>query len=59
MSQPAKPYEHQAYPKFKYHATEPAQIVESPEHEEALGEGWEETPAAFEPEKPARKPKAK
>lgn len=35
------------YPKWIFHKTEPAKIVNSEaEHAEA-GEGWEETPAAF------------
>lgn len=37
-----------SFPKWKYHETEPAVIVNTPEEEEALGEGWAETPAAFE-----------
>src|SRR6185295_20156862 len=33
------------YPKWKYHATEQALIVDDLDAEEALGEGWFDTPA--------------
>jgi len=36
------------YPKWKYHRTEPAVIVEDPLAEAELGEGWGDRPAAFE-----------
>ena len=36
------------FPKWKYHRTEKAKIVANEAEEAALGEGWEETPAAFE-----------
>ena len=36
-----------AYPRWKYHRTLPAVIVEDPEAEADLGEGWADTPAAF------------
>ncbi len=36
------------YPKWRYHRTEPAVIVEDPQAEADLGEGWADTPAAFE-----------
>jgi|GEM_PF-6793916 len=43
------------YPSWRYHRTEPAQIVDTPEADEALGEGWADTPAAFlEDEKPKK-----
>jgi hypothetical protein len=32
------------YPSWRYHATEPAQVVGSPAEAEALGAGWSETP---------------
>ena len=35
------------YPRWKYHRTKPAVIVEDPEAEAELGEGWVDTPAAF------------
>lgn len=36
------------YPKWIYHKTEPAKIVQSKEEHEAQGTGWKETPAAFD-----------
>lgn len=36
------------FPKWVYHATEPAQIVADRDAQDALGEEWAETPAAFE-----------
>jgi hypothetical protein len=38
----------QQYPRWKYHASGKAVIVNDPEAESALGEGWADTPAAFE-----------
>ena len=39
------------YPKWLYHATEHSIIVASREEQDALGDEWAETPAAFaEPE---------
>lgn len=32
------------YPRWKYHATKPARIVESAEEEVALGDDWHNTP---------------
>jgi hypothetical protein len=54
----------QEYPKWVYHETQPAQIVDSPGQLEALGAGWTtvpgapaaetpEAPPATEPEAPA------
>jgi hypothetical protein len=37
-----------SYPKWKYHATKEAVVVDSEEEEKALGKGWKDTPAAFE-----------
>jgi hypothetical protein len=37
-------YKPQQYPKYLYHATEPARIVNNYEEHEALGEGWSEEP---------------
>jgi len=36
------------YPKWMYHRTEPARLVQDPDEEGALGGDWAETPAAFE-----------
>lgn len=50
------------YPKYLYHATEAAQVVQSKEEHEALGEGWQESPVmAEEPKeiKPEKKSKKK
>jgi hypothetical protein len=39
------------YPKWKYHRTLDACIVQDPAEEAALGDGWADTPAVFsEPE---------
>jgi hypothetical protein len=35
------------YPKWKYHRELAAVIVQNENEEAALGEGWEDTPAAF------------
>ncbi len=35
------------YPKWLYHRTEPARIVQDPAEHEALGPEWAESPAAF------------
>jgi hypothetical protein len=48
-------YEYVAYPKWLYHETQPPVLVQDPEEHAALGEGWEETPAAFAG-KPAEEP---
>lgn len=50
------------YPRWRYHATEKPKLVNDPVEDEALGDGWADTPAAFEakpePEpKPEPKPK--
>lgn len=37
-----------SYPKWLYHRTEPARIVNNPAEHAALPAGWAETPAAFE-----------
>lgn len=36
------------YPGFRYHRTEAPKIVNSLEEDQALGEGWEHSPAAFD-----------
>ena len=43
-------YTHQNFPKWKYHRTEPACTVDDAEQEAALGDGWVDTPTAFEAE---------
>lgn len=48
------------YPKWLYHRTLPAVIVNNPDEHKALGDGWAESPADFEvseeaPVKKARK----
>ena len=55
------------YPGWRYHATKPALIVHDPVQEEALGEGWAESPAdviavdpdelKLEPEEPKKRPR--
>lgn len=32
------------YPKYKYHATEPAKVVDSADEDSALGDGWVDSP---------------
>lgn len=46
------------FPKWLYHAELPARIVKTPEEQIALGEGWADSPAAFE-HKPEELPKPK
>lgn len=36
------------FPRWRYHKTLAGRIVKSAEENEALGEGWEDSPAAFE-----------
>ena len=36
------------FPKWKYHKTKKAVVVNSAEEEEALGSGWADSPAAFQ-----------
>ena len=43
-SLPPNGYEFQAYPKWKYHATEMARMVNDASEEAALGEGWGDSP---------------
>jgi hypothetical protein len=50
----AEKYTHKKYPGWKYHWTKDALIVKNAEEEAALGGGWADTPAAFEPYKGAR-----
>jgi hypothetical protein len=38
----------QEFPKWMYHRTEPARIVDDPIEQDALGPDWAETPAAFD-----------
>lgn len=46
------------YPKWLYHRTEQAVIVNNPDEQEALGKGWAEAPFT-EPEAEEPKPKGK
>lgn len=39
-----------SYPKWLYHETEPAKIVQTNEEHDSLVGRWEETPAAFNQE---------
>lgn len=38
----------QEFPKWMYHRTEPAVIIDDPAEQEALGPDWAEHPAAFD-----------
>lgn len=42
---PPPDYQYQEYPKWKYHASETACIVEDRDEEDALGEQWYDNPA--------------
>ena len=44
------------YPKWLYHRTEKPVIVQDPDEAEALGAGWNETPAAFDEPEPETNP---
>ncbi len=48
------------YPKWLYHKTNQPKVVQSEEEHAGLGEGWEETPTAFDQEQApqAEEPKA-
>jgi len=45
----------QRYPAWRYHATEPAVVVENAEADERLGDGWFDSPALTKPAKAAKK----
>lgn len=47
------------YPRWKYHPTEPARIVQDADEESGLGEGWVNSPADVdkEPEVKRGRPK--
>lgn len=48
------------FPKYVYHRELPPRVVADPDELAALGDGWAETPAAFEDEAAAaEKPKLK
>lgn len=32
------------YPRWRYHASKPAQLVQNPQEDKALGEGWADSP---------------
>ncbi len=40
---------HKHYPKWKYHAVKPAQVVPHEDAEKALGAGWVDSPAHLAP----------
>lgn len=42
----AEPYVHQAYPKWKHHASATSVMVHDPEQEASLGDGWADAPFA-------------
>lgn len=44
-----------AYPKWQYHASEPARLVNNAEEEKALGPGWVDNPAIAGNAKPTAK----
>ena len=44
------------YPKFVFHKTQGHKIVQTKEEHEALGKGWEETPAAFNKKQDEKEP---
>ena len=44
-----------AYPKWQYHATEPAKMVNSADEEKKLGPGWFDNPAQAVPKATAKK----
>lgn len=48
MAEPRKP-DPQVYPKWLYHATKPATLVENEKEEKALGGGWYDNPAKAKP----------
>ena len=41
----ANQYAHQGFPKWKYHQTQEPRLVNTALDEEALGEGWANSPA--------------
>lgn len=48
------------YPRFRYHPDKPAELVNSPEEEKALGAGWYKSPAEYGVETaPSKKPDPK
>jgi len=49
-----EPHPFYEYPKWKYHWNREATVVKSLEEEKALGVGWADSPAAFDPYKGAR-----
>lgn len=42
------------YPSWRYHKTLEPKIVHSEEHDEELGSGWADSPAAHEEKAPAK-----
>lgn len=52
-----RPYPFVEFPKWKYHFSKPACMVNDPHEEAALGEGWVDSPAYVKaPEPPAAEP---
>jgi hypothetical protein len=47
MNTQNSPYVYQEFPKWKYHPTLNARIVQNAEEEKALGKGWCNTPNDF------------
>jgi hypothetical protein len=45
-----------SYPKWLYHREEDPKVVNDPDEHDALGAGWEESPAAFEEPEPEAEP---
>ena len=43
-AQPMNGYQHQEYPKWRYHAIKVPVVVQNAEEDAALGEGWSDTP---------------
>lgn len=41
----AKPYVHQPFPSCRYHSDGRCVIIQNPDEEQALGPGWEDSPA--------------
>lgn len=40
------------YPSMRYHKTEKPKLVKNSKEDQALGKGWEDTPAKFKDEAP-------
>lgn len=51
------PYVYQPYPSYRYHATLPPRVVQSPEEDDALGADWRDHPDADNPPRADEGPK--